>query len=522
MTKKKDNAVKTISLVMVITLVGKLLGLFRDRLLTINYGSGMATNAFLTASRIPRVFFDAVFASAISASFIPIFNEYYTKKGKDEANKFAGNFVTVMALLCFVITLLGITFSRQLVILFADGYDAETSALCIKLTRMMFPTVLFTGVAYSFVGILQSYDEFNMPAFISVVSNGIIIIYFYLLNDKFGIFGLAVAYLLGWFMQTVILVPSLVKKSYRYRPSFSFRSEGMKKVFALMLPVMVSTWVQPINQTINSKFGSRLFDGAGVSAIELSNNLYLIIVGVFVLSVTNVIFPKMSRLTATNEKKALNETIRQTVHASLYFVIPMMFGLMALAQPLIDLIYGGGEFDAFSVQITSKALVFVSLGMIGYAIQSILCRVYFAEQNGKLPLIAGIGSIAVNIVLCKLLMGSLDVSGLAIASAVASTIYAILLILPLQIRGDGFINKRFLLDLCKTLISAVVMAGVVLVVRYLLTGLELSGLIGKLVIVAIPAVIGVIIYFILTVLLRLEESQLAINTVKKIIHKIHR
>ena len=35
-----------------------------------------------TASRIPRVFFDAVFASAIAACFIPVFSEYLEKKGK--------------------------------------------------------------------------------------------------------------------------------------------------------------------------------------------------------------------------------------------------------------------------------------------------------------------------------------------------------------------------------------------------------------------------------------------------------
>ena len=80
MENSGKKSVKAISLVMALTLIGKLLGLLRDRLLTVNYGSGMATNAFLTASRIPRVFFDAVFASAIAASFIPVFNELAVKK----------------------------------------------------------------------------------------------------------------------------------------------------------------------------------------------------------------------------------------------------------------------------------------------------------------------------------------------------------------------------------------------------------------------------------------------------------
>ena len=96
----------------------------------------------------------------------------------------------------------------------------------------------------------------------------------------------------------------------------------------LICPLMtrVSTWVQPINLTINSKFGSRLYEGAGVSAIEFSTNLYLVIAGVFVLSVTNVIFPKLSRLTGREQEGEFRETLRTTLHGCLFFVLPMSAG----------------------------------------------------------------------------------------------------------------------------------------------------------------------------------------------------
>ena len=180
MAKNNENATKTISMVMAITLLGKVLGLYRDHLMAVHYGTtGMEAKAFYIASRIPRVFFDVVFASAIAACFIPVFSEYLTKKGKKEAFRFGGNFLSVMALLTAVLTVLGMVFAQPLVTLFADGYDAETAALAASLTRAMFPTVLFTGVAFSFVGILQSMDRFNIPALISTVSNLVIIGYFF-------------------------------------------------------------------------------------------------------------------------------------------------------------------------------------------------------------------------------------------------------------------------------------------------------------------------------------------------------
>lgn len=386
MAKNNENATKTISMVMAITLLGKVLGLYRDHLMAVHYGTtGMEAKAFYIASRIPRVFFDVVFASAIAACFIPVFSEYLTKKGKKEAFRFGGNFLSVMALLTAVLTVLGMVFAQPLVTLFADGYDAETSALAASLTRAMFPTVLFTGVAFSFVGILQSMDRFNIPALISTVSNLVIIGYFFFLDDRFGVYGLAAAYLVGWLLQALIQVPTLRRLDFHYHPDFSFRSEGMRKAFSLMGPVMISTWVQPINLTINTKFGSHLYDGAGVSAMEYSTNLYLVVAGVFILSITNVIFPKLSRLTAEHQEDAFRDTIRQTVHSSLFFVMPMAAGMMTLARPMVSFLYGGGAFDEFSVNITSQALVWVSLGMVGYGLQNILSRAYFAQQNGRTP-----------------------------------------------------------------------------------------------------------------------------------------
>ena len=489
MEERQDHATRTISIVMIIALVGKVLGLYRDHLLAVYYGTGMAANAFNTASRIPRVFFDAVFASAISACFIPVFSEYLTRKGREPAFRFAGCFITVMGLLSAVLSVLGILFAGPLVSLFADGYDAQTAELAVSLTRVMFPTVLFTGVAFSFVGVLQSLGEFNVPALISVVSNLVIILYYLTLDQQFGIYGLAVAFLVGWFLQAAVQVPSLRRLGFRYRPGLELRSEGMRKVFALMLPVMVSTWVQPINLTINSKFGSRLYEGAGVSAIEFSTNLYLVIAGVFVLSVTNVIFPKLSRLTGREQEGEFRETLRTTLHGCLFFVLPMSAGLMVLS--------------------------WVSLGMTGYAVQNILSRAYFARQKGKVPLAAGAASILVNVLLCMALAQKMGVAGLALSSAVSSTVYALLLDIPLELRGEGVLSRSFLLDLGKMALATALMAVGAWAVAGLTEGL-LPGKAGELLTLGASAAAGVAVYFPAAVLLRLDEGQLALKMVKRV------
>lgn len=514
MEKKKRGAVWTVGLMMVITLGGKVLGLLRDRLLTVNYGSGPEANAFLTASRIPRVFFDTVFASAISACLIPVLGEVLEKRGKKDAFRFAGNFMTVMALLCAVLTVLGTVFAPFLTSIFADGYDAETAALCADLTRIMMPTVLFTGLAFCFVGVLQTFDEFNIPAAISLISNLAVIVYYLTLNKKYGIYGLAMAFLIAWALQALVQIPALRKKGFRFYPSLSVKNDDMKKVFRLLLPVMVSTWVLPINQTVNSNFGSRLFEGAGVSAVELAYNLYTVIAGVFVLSVTNYIFPRLTRESAQGDGGALRETLRSATHTTLFVVIPMTVGLFVMARPLVSFIYGGGEFDDFSVGITSRALRYMSLGMIGYALQAVLSRAYFAGQSGRVPLIAGAASIGVNVGLCALLTPVLDVAGIAVASAVSFAVNAVVLAVPLKKRGGWFFDKKFVFDFGKLLLCSAIMGAAAYFAQSFL-----SGRAGKLLTLCLPAAAGVMIYALLTWALGLEEAKFAARAVRKLLKK---
>ena len=526
----RHSATRTISAVMAITLLGKVMGLYRDHLLAVHYGMGMEAKAFYTASRIPRVFFDAVFASAIAACFIPVFSEYLEQKGKKEAYRFAGCFITIIALLTGVLTLAGMAFPQPLVALFADYEDPQTTALAISLTRTMFPTVLFSGVAFSLVGVLQAQDHFTAPALMSALSNLVIIAYFLFLDQSMGIYGLALAYLLGWFLQgviqvpqAVVRVPSLRRLDFRYRPDFSFRSEGMRKAFALMGPVMVSTWVQPINLVINSRFGSRLYGGAGVSAMEYSTNLYLVIAGTFILSITNVIFPKLSRLTAAQaaggQQGDFRDTLRQTVHSSLFFVLPMAAGLMAVARPLVSFLYGGGEFGQRAVEVTASALSWISLGMAGYALQNILSRAYFARQQGRGPLVAGALSIGVNLLLCMALVGPLEVRGLAIASAVSSTVYALLLIVPMEREGQGFLDRALCLDFFKMLAAAAVTGLTAWLLLGWLGSVLPAGKMGELLSLALCAGGGVAVYFGVTLSMGMEEAAMTAALIKRLLKR---
>lgn len=517
MSQKGNQAVKAVSFMMIITLVGKVLGLVREQFLAANYGLGMEASAFLIASRIPRTFFDAVFASAISASFIPIFNEYLQKRGKDEAFSLANRFITLISTVTLIMMVFGMVFAEQFVWLFAVGFDAETAMLSASLSRMLFPTILFTAIAFSFVGILQSLDEFNIPAAISVASNAIIIAYFVFFNDKFGIYGLTAAFLIGWSMQAFIQIPSLQKNGYWYRPDFRFRDEGLKKVGKLMLPVMISTWVQPINFMINCRFASQLYDGKqGVSALEYANNLYTIIVGVFVLAIANLIFPRLSRISGEKDRAEFGSTVKVTLRSMMFLLIPMMGGMMALSRPLVALIYERGDFGTDATILTSTALFFFSLGVMGYGVQTILSRAFYANQDGKTPFYSGVVSVITNAILCRLLLEPMGLGGLALAAAVSSLVSALVLLVPAVKRYPEIIDKKLVISFGKMAVSAGVMLFLVWgSFRYLEPKVG-TGLLGRILVLGIPTGLGVVAYMVLTLLLGIEESRMAFAFVQKL------
>lgn len=505
--KNKGNTVKTISYVMLITLLGKVMALARESLLGRAYGTSMEANAFLAASLLPRVFFDAIFASAITMSFIPIFSKSMMKGGKKKAFEFSDTFITFVGVLMIILSGLGIVFSDFIAAVSVPEFSAQGQALTSNLLKILFPTLFFTGIAFSFIGILQSLDSFLIPALTSVVFNAVIILYFFGPDAERRIYGLAIVYLIGWILQAAIQVPSLLKKGYRFRLNFHWNNGYLKQVGMVMLPVLVSTWVQPLNIFVNTQFASGLYDGAAVTGINFANGLYTMIVGVFVLSIMNVIFPKMSAMFNQGEKTQVEKLTSQTLGMALLFVIPMMVGLMSVSREVIDLIYGGNKFDAFSVEITGQALFYFSLGMIGYALQTILARVYFAERNGKVPMIGAIIAIIVNILLCFLLAGPMGIGGLALASSISGTVYGVVLMIPLLSKKRQVFDKIFFVDLVKMCIASAIMAGGIAGLRPLLTILPTESPTGELIYLGLLVVCGVVLYAISALLLRIREIE---------------
>ena len=499
MSKKKGTA-GTVGFIFIAMLMAKLLGQIREIVIAGTYGTAWQADAYLAASQLPTNFFDMILGSAVSAAFIPVFNKFMQENGENRARRFAGSFFNTVCLIGFAITLVGEIFAPFIIAKFTPGLEGEAALLAVKLLRIMFPMIIFIGGAYTFVGLLQSMGEYNLPAVMSMVSSGICIIYLLTLEKRFGITGLAVSLLLGWFLQFLFLLPSTLRKGFSF--CFGIADSGLKDVAVLALPVLIGTWVQPINVMVNTMLASK--SSGGVSAINYANKLYIIAAGIFAMSVTNYIFPKLSRLSIDeNDRENWYKLLISSLKTVVLAVTPIAVVFLTESNEIIRVIYQRGEFDEKSVAATGGALLFYSIGILPYALQEVMYKAFYSKRNSVTPMLIALCGIITNVLLSLLLSHYLGIKGLALAASISvMTVFIISFYIVMRKEKVKGLYK----DVLKIFAAGAASAVIIVFIKNMLTakiGLETFS--ARFLVLCIPAAAGCIVYGIVVLLAGVPE-----------------
>ena len=489
---KKGTAIKTYGFIIACIFLSKLLGLGREVCLAAFYGTTDMAAAFTTASRIPLLFFDITLGTAVASAFIPIFNEYLTKESKERAYAFTNIFITTVGLIAFFITLFLLLFPEAAVFIMAPGFDAQTAALSADLLRIMSPIVVIAVLCYSLVGFLQSMGEFRRPAMMSLLSNFAMMLYFLIGNRTFGIYGLGVALVIGWFLQLFILLRPLRDFSLKLHPVWQFKDAGLKSVLLLSVPVLISSWAQPINLLLSNTLASFVSGARSVSIVGYAYQLYFMIAGVFSLSMTNLFFPTMSRHFAAGERKEGANVLYKMLAAVTLIVFPVMVFLGIFSTDIIRIVYERGSFLPTDTLDTSKVLFAYTFGMLGVSWQEILNKYFYSEKNSKTPMFVAIGAIVINISVSAALIWHVQEVGIAVASTL-SVLFAgvVLFILSRRENKENDISG-VLQDVLKGLLAGICCALAMLGANFLLP--VWGGICAQLMRLGICFAVGIMIY----------------------------
>lgn len=478
-------------------MASRVLGLARDVLYAGLFGAGDVMDAFTVAFRIPNLLRDLFAEGAMSAAFVPAFTRALNSEGREAAWQLGRRVISLLLVVTGVITVLGVVFAEPLSRWYAGGYGAVPGKLelTVYLTRIMFPFLLLVALAVACMGMLNALRHFFVPALSPALFNvGAIVaaIAVVPLMPSMGLHpatGLAVGTLLGGFLQFIVQWPALRKEGFRFRFDLAPRDSGVRDVLLMMVPSTVGLAAVQVNLFVNTILATGEGTGA-VAVLNYSFRLMYLPIGLFGVSVASASLPALSADANRGDLPAMRRTFSAGMRLMLMLNVPATIGLMALATPIVALIFERGAFTPADTAATAAALLCYAPGLLGYSAVKLASPAFYALRDARTPVTVSILSMVVNIALNVALVGPLGYRGLAIGTALAAMFNATALVVLLRRRLGGIDEARIGASLARIVAASLVMGAVVLGIdSYLSPMLGIPGFGGKLtrVVVAISA-----------------------------------
>ena len=450
---------KTAFIVMIITVISKILGFAREIVLSYTYGASAITDAYLISQTIPIVIFSFI-SVGIATGFIPLYSRILNEQGQLEANRYTNNLSNALLLLASIIVTIVLLFTQPIVKLFASGFSGETLELAVAFTKISIFGVYFTALLNVFAGFLRLYGSYLVPVLARLPANLIIIASLFI-GSKANIYVIAIGGVLATAFQLLLLLPFVRKTGYRYQPILNLKDEHIKTMIIIALPVIAGTSVNEINVLVDRTLASTLAVG-GISALSYARRLNAFVQGLFVASISTVLYPMISKMAAEDNMKGLKASISEAISVINLLVIPATIGAMIFSKEIVTLLFGRGAFTPEAIDMTGGALFYYSIGMIAFGLREILSRAFYALQDTKTPMINATIAVVINIILNIVLSKYLGIGGLALATSIAAIVGTLLLFITLRRKIGGFGLKEITKSFIKICIASILMGFIAL------------------------------------------------------------
>ncbi len=506
---------KAAGIIMASMIASRILGYLRDVVIYAQFGQNELTDAYNAAFSIPDFLYMILVGGALSSAFIPVFSGYLAKDNEQEAWQVASIlFNSIIVLLTAGLTL-GLIYTPFLIRLLVPGFDLATVELTVMLTRIMFAQTVFMVLSGISVAILNSYKHFLAPAIGSVLYNLAIIVVGWLLSLKLGIAGFSIGVVVGAIANFSIQLPIIIKKGFRYHFSFNLRHPGVKRVLVLILPVLIGLSVTQINLFVNQNLASTLDSGI-VAALRTGQRLMQLPIGIFGIAAAVAVFPTLTAYAAKGEMDNFKKSTSLGLRLVFFLTIPSAVGLMALKVPLVRLLFEQGAFTHEATIATATAVFFYSIGVFAYSGIQVLSRTFYAIQDTKTPVTAGVITIILNLALNFALIKPMGHGGLALAYSIAGIFNLLLLATILRVKINGFGGRKVALSFALSSIAAIIMGVLVyLASGYFEARVDITAKSMQALQVTGSVLIGIIVYTLLACIFRMQELRYVLETVGK-------
>ncbi|MBK8889111.1 MAG: murein biosynthesis integral membrane protein MurJ [Dechloromonas sp.] len=460
------NLLRALATVSGMTLLSRILGFVRDFVIARTFGAGLATDAFFVAFKLPNLLRRMFAEGAFSQAFVPILGEYKNKRGDQETLLLIDHVTSILTLILFAVTAIGVAAAPLLVWISAPGFaaDANKFELTVALTRITFPYIFFMSLVALAGGILNTMSRFALPAFTPVLLNVAFIAMALFAVPYFDppVLALGWAVLLGGVLQLAIQIPALRRIAMLPRPSLNWRAAwqdpGVRRILTLMGPALLGVSVSQISLLINTIFASFLKTGS-VSWLYYADRLMEFPSGMLGVALGTILLPSLSKYHASANHLEYSKLLDWGLRLTLLLAAPAALALAILAVPLIATLFHHGAFTGNDVFQTRQALVAYSIGLVGLILVKVLAPGFYARQNVRTPVRIALISLVATQAMNLAFIGWLQHAGLALSIGLAACLNAALLYRGLRRHDVYHPQPGWAVFSLKLLAALVVMGG---------------------------------------------------------------
>ena len=499
------------------TALSRVAGLGREVVQANYFGTTAEGSAFTIASQIPNLFSNLFSQAALGAAFVPIFSELLQQGRRREAFRLASSLFWLILVVLGGLTLLYMGIAGIVMPLFTGTLDHSQTVLTIGLSRVLFPVVLLLSLTGLMVAILQSYDQFTIPALAPAVWNVVIIVGMVVLHTQFHgqneVYSYAVAWLIATVVQMALVAWAMRSVDFKLSFHLDWRDPRVRQVLLLFFPVTLSIGIINLDIFINAGFGALVSQGAPI-AINDAFRIYMLPQGIFSVAVATVLFPTLSRMASARDPRGMRRTIGNGIRQINLMLIPSAALMAVLAVPITRVVYQRGAFTAHSTHLVSTALLWFAFSLPFAGVNLLLTRTFFALQRPWIPTkLAGI-NVIVDLIVSVALYKPLGITGLVLGTVAANVVMTWLQLTRLRKGFNGHLEMGQ-----TTMITAriLVATGLVTLLAWLLWK-GLDGLLGGsflagVVELLIAGVVPALVYARLVLAMRIPEA----NQVKRLV-----
>lgn len=496
---------------MIVTILSKVIGFLRETILVSVHGASATADAFITALNIPIVLF-TIIGTALATTFIPLYFQVESEKGKEEALKFANNIFNIVIIISIILSVLGFIFAEPLTKIFAMDFSGETLKIATNFTKVMVWGMIFIGLSNIMTAWLQINSNFTIPGMIGFPYN-IFVISGIVLSANGNLKILGILSLIGMSSQFLFQFPFACKKGYKYKLHINLKDVYLKRMLILIAPVCIGVSVNQLNIVIDRTVASTLGDGM-ITILNSANKLNYFVMGIFISTISAIVYPMLSKLYNSDDKESLSKTIQRSINSVGIIMIPISVGAILLSEPIVRIIFERGKFTPEDTIMTATALSCYAVGIWSFGLRDILNQIFYSMKDTKTPMKNGIASVLLNIILILVLKKPLGYKGLALATSISSIICTVLLFNSLKKKNEYFGQDKIIKTFAKLAVAVIIM-GICTKLSYeLLVSICPTNTMGDIISTMSSVLIGAIVYGCTIVIMKIEEVDMIIDMIK--------